>query len=512
MPIRINGLGSSGLDIDTLVSQMVKAKQIPIDQMIQKKTYLEWKRDAYRSMNTEISSFMNEAFKLTLQSTFMAKKASMSASDAEKVLVSPTASAFTGNFTLKVTQLAKAATLTSSSALGVSANPSQALATADATLKITGETGSQSISILNGDNINQIVSKINDQSSLTGVKAVYDQISDKLTLVSTTTGSTAKVQIQETTATATNILNNKLFIAPAATPTDTGAIMGQDAIVDLNGTGNVTVKSNSFTMNDINFTLLQDPAGTPYTVSGSINTDVDAIVSSIKGTFDKYNALIDKINSKVAEPKYRDYLPLTDTQKKEMKDADITLWNEKAQSGLLSNDSILTTGLVMMRNDLSDPVTGIPAGRYASLSDIGITTAPGGNSQAYKENGKIYIDESKLRTALTNNPDQVAALFTKDGARDANGNLIAKSDAGIGIRLYETLKKNMVAELTQKTQIVPTRSSMNIQIDDYASRIIQKQAGLNDYEQQLYSQFATLQTALDKMNAQGSYLYSLFQK
>jgi flagellar hook-associated protein 2 len=513
MTIRINGLGSSGLDIDSLVSQMMQAKRVPIDQMKQKMTYLSWQRDAYRDMNTDMSSFMNEAQKLTLQSTFLTKKVSLSASDAEKVQVTPTANAFTGNFTLKVSQLAKTATITSSASLGVSSNPSQAFAADDATLQVTGQFGTQTVSINKGDSINQIVAKINQQTSFTGVKAVYDQLSDKLTIVSSQTGSTASVRIQETTS--TNILSNQLHIAPAGTPTDTGVIQGQDAIVDFNGTGDVHVTSNTFTMNNFNFTLLEDPStsGGPYTINGSNNLDVDQIVSTIKGIFDKYNALIDKTNAKLNEPKYRDYPPLTDDQKQNMKDSDITLWNQKAQSGLLNGDSILSNGLDRMRQALSDNVTGIAPGQINSLASIGITTAPpNGNLLAYTENGKIYIDEDKLRAALTNSPDQVVNLFTKDGTRNANGNLTSWNDAGIGTRLYETVKNDIVGGLTQKTQTVPSKSYLNQQIDDYATQISEAESGLSDYEQQLYSQYAAMQTALDQLNSQSSYLASLFQK
>lgn len=512
MTIRINGLGSSGLDIDTLVSQMMQAKRVPIDKMKQKMTYLGWQRDAYRSMNTDMSSFMNEAQKLTLQSTFLAKKVSMATSDSDKVQVTAAPNALTGNFSLKVTQLAKSATITGNGVLGAGGNPNAALATANATLNVIGETGTQSVSIASGDSLNQIVSKINATTSTTGVKAVYDQLSDKLTIVSSQTGLAAKVQIQETTT--TNILQNQLKIAPAATPTDTGLVTGQDALVSFNGGANVSVRSNSFTMNNMNFTLLADPAGTPYTVNGSNNTDVDTVVTTIKGIIDKYNSLIDNANGKLTETKYRDYPPLTDDQKKNMKDSDITLWEQKAKSGLLNGDSIISAGLDKMRLNLSKSVSGIAAGQYQSLTDIGITTAPSSGSSsylAYQEKGKLYIDETKLRAALSTSPDQVAALFTKDGARDANGKLTVWNDAGIGTRLYETLKNDIVSGLTQKTQTVPSKSYLNKQIDDYASQISTAESGLSDYEQKLYSQYASMQKSLDKLNSQGSYLTSMFQ-
>lgn len=501
MTTRINGLGSSGLDIDTLVSQMMQAKRIPIDQMTQKMTVLGWQRDSYRDMNTDMSSFMSEAQKMTLESNFLVKKVSMSTSDADKVQVTPSANALTGNFTLEVDQLAKSATITSSAAIGT-------FSTVGTTLHVLGELGGKDITVNSGDSVSQIVSNINQQASFTGVKAVYDQLSDKLTLVSSQTGSAAIVQVTETGPSTGILTDLKIDLS---TPTDTGLQQGKDAIVNFNGTGQVTVRTNSFTLNNMSFTLLADPGATPYTINASNNSDVDQVVTNIKNFFDKYNTLIDKVNGKLTEPKYRDYAPLTDEQKTNMKDSDITLWNAKAQSGLLQNDSVLSTGLDTMRNNLSDSVSGIATGQYKSLEDIGITTASAGNTLAYLEKGKIYVDEDKLRAALANSPDQVATLFTKDGTRDVNGKLTTGTDAGIGTRIYETVKNSIVSGLTQKTQTVPSKSFLNQQIDDYTSQITTAQAGLNDYEQQLYSQFATMQTALEKLNSQGSQLSSYFK-
>jgi len=45
--------------------------------------------------------------------------------------------------------------------------------------------------------------------------------------------------------------------------------------------------------------------------------------------------MLAKINSVLTEERYRDYLPLTDDQKKAMSEDDIKLWEQKAKSGLL---------------------------------------------------------------------------------------------------------------------------------------------------------------------------------
>lgn len=37
-------------------------------------------------------------------------------------------------------------------------------------------------------------------------------------------------------------------------------------------------------MNDVSIVLLADPGATPYTVNGSVTSDVDTVVSTIKGS------------------------------------------------------------------------------------------------------------------------------------------------------------------------------------------------------------------------------------
>lgn len=128
------------------------------------------------------------------------------------------------------------------------------------------------------------------------------------------------------------------------------------------------------------------------------------------------------MNDKLSEQKYRNYVPLTDAQRKDMSESDIKLWEDKAKSGLLNGDVTLSSGLEKMRLYLSDAVSGVASSQYDSMADIGITTAPS-SSTAYLEKGKIYIDEQKLRQALTDNPDLVTDLFTKDGARGSDGKL-----------------------------------------------------------------------------------------
>ena len=55
---------------------------------------------------------------------------------------------------------------------------------------------------------------------------------------------------------------------------------------------------------------------------------------------------------KFLNEKNADYAPLTDAQKKDMKDDEIKLWEEKAEKGLLRNDSTLSSLLTNMRTSI----------------------------------------------------------------------------------------------------------------------------------------------------------------
>ena len=52
--LRISGL-ASGMNIDEIVTNLMTAERMPLDKITQKKTYTEWQRDDYRTMNTALS-------------------------------------------------------------------------------------------------------------------------------------------------------------------------------------------------------------------------------------------------------------------------------------------------------------------------------------------------------------------------------------------------------------------------------------------------------------------------
>ncbi|WP_456273264.1 flagellar filament capping protein FliD [Bacillus sp. AK031] len=108
--MRVGGL-ASGMDIDSIVADLMKAERMPLDKLKQQKQILEWKRDDYRSMNTLLLDFRSELTQMKFSSKYSARKTT--SSNENLLTATATSSASQGSYNISnVTQLASAATLT----------------------------------------------------------------------------------------------------------------------------------------------------------------------------------------------------------------------------------------------------------------------------------------------------------------------------------------------------------------------------------------------------------------
>lgn len=105
--MRIGGL-ASGMDIDTMVKDLMKANRIPLDKLKQKKQILEWQRDDYRSMNTLLLNFRTELTNMRLSSTYRSR--GTTSSEETKVTATASSAASMVSYSIKVDSLATAAT------------------------------------------------------------------------------------------------------------------------------------------------------------------------------------------------------------------------------------------------------------------------------------------------------------------------------------------------------------------------------------------------------------------
>lgn len=116
--MRLTGL-ASGLDIDQMVKDLMKAERMPVDKLEKQRTEIGWKTDAYREVNLKMRAFNDLIFDTVLRASNM-KKRTVSSSNIDIATATASSSAGNASFTLnEVRQLATSATAQSKNLSGI---------------------------------------------------------------------------------------------------------------------------------------------------------------------------------------------------------------------------------------------------------------------------------------------------------------------------------------------------------------------------------------------------------
>lgn len=356
--------------------------------------------------------------------------------------------------------------------------------------------------------IQEIIDAVNNDPDA-GVTISYQKNTDRFIITATQNGASGHVDVSG------NVADALFGTSKSGGYTVTA---GQDAIIAVQYAGSNDVTeivrdSNTITIDGLNITAsgtfgYDDQGqviGNTEAVTFTAKPDTDKIVETVTGMVEEYNAILELINSQVSTKPDRDYAPLTSSQKAEMSENEIELWEEKAKEGLLFMD----TDLRGMADALRFV---IPSNLRSQLEAIGITT-----STDYSENGKLVVDESELRAAIESNPESVRNLFMASAGVDENGD---KTQGGLMTNMKSILDR--YASMTGSTKgILVERagsehaltSMLNNSIADQISEIDDRISSLTDQlktEQDRYvSQFTQLELLISQMNSQSSYLSSL---
>jgi len=488
MTIRISGF-NTGLDIDQIVKDLMSVKRQPLNKLNQQKTLIEWKREQYREISSKLVDFRNnKLFNYSMTSTLVAKKAVVTGDSAAVSVKAGTASAGE-ELTIEVIELAAAGKMVSGQAFNTTKtlkelkDDGDLAYNADPSGQVTFEINGKTIELdENSDTIATMIQKINAADA--GVTAYLDSSTGKFSIRSKTTGAASSITYTDTD----NLLANFNLTNTA----------GKDATVIINGI-TTTRSSNTFTENGMEITL---NAVSTSESTIRIATDTDKIVDLVKSFINDYNSILDIVNKKLSEQRYRDYLPLTSEQKEEMSEKEIELWEEKAKSGLLRSDSILATMISEFRLAIISNVE--VNGAEVNLTQYGIGTAD------YTQKGKLVIlDEEKLRSAIENDLDTFIALFTQNSA--SSDQSASAPDSGLFRRLYHSAGRAL-DQLAQKAGInkfsadpdaaFSESSYMAEELRSLNSRIKQLNARLIIIENNYYKQFTAMEVAINRFNAQ----------
>lgn len=267
----------------------------------------------------------------------------------------------------------------------------------------------------------------------------------------------------------------------AALGIDEGIFVGEDAEITINNY-KVIRSSNTFVIDGIEYNLR---GTTDKPISFSVSQNIDTTVNKIKDFINAYNELVENLNNRIYEEKNYNYTPLTEAQKKEMKEEDIAKWEEQAKKGLLRNDIGISTLLNELRASVYQKIEGL----NLSLADIGITTG------AYNDRGKLVIDEQKLRNALKENGDNVMKLFTQNSSSEDKS--VKYKESGFIPRLLSSF-----TDYNGKVDF----DALSQKINEYKDHIKELEYKMYLKGEKYYKKFAAMESALAKMNSQSMWL------
>ena len=522
----IYGLSGSGIDVESLVKVGMMSEQKKYDRLYKKEVETEWRKEAFADVYSAVNTFRSSMSDMRLSSRTKPMTATSSLSD----VVTATANANAGvmSHTVEVTQAASNAYLMTASGQKVARTNTAApasvalkdvafaggtmpagMASGDTALsfKLSNGTGTAEVKFTAEEiftknlTLNDLATRINNarfidsdgKKSALNITASYDAVSDAFSIVNTKSGSDNKVSLSVDTgagsaADTTALLNNLKLSFAAAGTTSTLSVAGTNASVKVDGRTYTDLQENKLQVNGVTYTFKKAmPAGT--TAQVTIAQDQEKLVENVKKFVEDYNKLLDDLHGRYNNNKYPDYEVLTKDQEASMSHEQVEKWNERAKSGLLYRDGYLRSIISDMRDAVTNRVGSAP-GRYNNLAAIGITSKD--------QSGHLKLDENKLRTAISAEPDAVNQIFSHTDDDDNYG------DNGVATRLAERLGKRMESLKSHAgiTADKSDRSELGKLIENYEKQMSDFKQLMSSFENQLYKKYNAMEEAISKLSSQ----------
>jgi flagellar hook-associated protein 2 len=421
------GLGS-GLDVNSIVGQLMTLEQRPLLLLNNKEAGQQAKISAYGSLKGALSSFQNSVKTLTNESIFSGVKAATANPDI--VTASALSTAAAGSHQIEVLTLAQAQKI-----------KSDAFASTDTTIgsgTLTIEFGTynndgsftnhpdklaKAITIEPGQSsLGSIRDAINQADVGVSASIVNDGAGNRLVIASSDTGlnNALKITVSDSDGNHTDNAGLSRLAYDASTG---GAINMVETVAAQNATMvidgiNISKPSNmiSDALGGVTFNLIKAESGTTTTLN--VARDVSKVQAGAEAFVKAYNELAKTIS-------------------------DVSRYDvANQQASVLTGDSTVRAIQTQLRGVLNSFLPGA-AGGLNSLSQIGIS---------FQKDGTLQLDNAKLNAVLNDPSKDIAAFFTSK---------TAATTPPITTNLAQT-SDNLISLINQPANFQPGSFAVNI--------------------------------------------------
>jgi len=400
------GVGS-GLDIQSIVSQLMEIERQPLQRLQFKQSQLEAQISAYGQLSSSLSNFQAAMEKLGSVSAL--KVFNGTSSNPDVVGVTPTSSAELGSFGVEVVRLAenhKMATQESLDTDTFGGRRNDAL-----NIQLGSDPANTiTVDLRAAKTLSEIRTAINDDPDNPGVTATIihgDNNNQKLILTANDSGAENAL----TLSTSGQINLNAFGFQTLNDIAGDTSLLDAEFIVDGY---TITRPSNNISdvITGVTLNLVSEDPGNSHTIA--IERDLEAVEEAVQSFATAFNELRASIKS--------------------------------LRAGQLEADSSLLSIERRIFSVLNNPATG---GTYSVLSEVGLSM---------QKDGTMSLDSSDLKAALQSDFDGVAQLFAADGQGFANrletladswlttGGLIDSREDGLKARVDDLVDRQVSFE------------------------------------------------------------------
>lgn len=456
--ISSTGIGS-GLDVKSIVSQLVALESKPLEQLQSRNSSLSSKISTWGTVKSQLSAVQDAAQKLMGLSSWNTR--ALKSSNETAVTGTAAEGATVGSFAVNVTRLAQAQS--TKMANPVSTGTTFSAGRLDISLGDWNTPSSfgaaVSVNLSDGDTLSSIASKINGTANA-GVTAtvIKTGAGEQLVMRSNSTGASMGFKVQAFDGGGAAITDGTGLGALAYDGTSTGNMTrtqeGLDATATIEGI-NITSASNTLTDAVPGLTLnLQQLGTSTVTVSNDTKPAKDAIDGFVKA----YNTIVSNLSN-------------------------LTKYDAGTKTaGSLQGDGTAVGLLNTLKNMVG--ATGPAGTSYNRMSDVGLEL---------QRDGTLTTNTTKLTAALAN-PTQLKTFFSDVGT--------TSTDTGLARRFYD-----YAFGATGTSGVVSSRNNALQQtIDRNKSDMDRMQARINKTEERLYKTYSALDGKMASLNAMNSYV------